>query len=327
LERLLPALRYVVADVPDKPKISSHIRHSNQSIMSGPETILPLAKAGDIGMKQLRTLSNLPMAKRLDLIAEGLPLLLRSAEDLYRARTQVGPDRRVSQILLGHATEEAAKILILLDYVRCPSALNARAQGQLSAFYDHGARLIYAQACRWRPDTVATLREYVDRTRASHAVEGNYGEYIVPNWELYTREARLYADLTRTDTGALVWNDPTDWPVPRDLFGYPPAALAVTRSLARVGALSRQGLDVIRAVWSETAFRDPEHASTSDELIQETLRLLIESGLPAEEATDVDVRTIYSDWQMPMYAIDVQIQPADLERLRAEQEAHLRSLY
>lgn len=295
--------------------------------MSNDDTILPLNKAGDIGMKQLRTLSNLPMAKRLDLIAEGLSILRRSAEELFEARNKVDRTSRVGQILLGHATEEAAKILILLDYVRCPSALNWRAQGQLNAFYDHGARLLYAQACRWRPDTVATLRGYVDRTRSSHVVEGDYGQYIMPNWELYTREARLYADLTRTDTGALVWNDPSKWPGTRDIFGLPPAVMSVTRSLERVGALSREGLTVVQDVWSGNAFEDAEHASTSDELIQETVRRLVELGLPTEDASDDDVRTLYSDWQLPMYAIDVQMQSADLNDLRAEQEAHLRNMY
>lgn len=295
--------------------------------MSDDDTILPLNKAADIGMKQLRTLSNLPMAKRLDLIAEGLPILRRSAEELFEARKAVDQASRVGQILLGHATEEAAKILILLDYVRCPPSLNRRAQGQLSAFYDHAARLLYAQACRWRPDTVATLRGYVDRTRSSHIVEGNYGEYIMPNWELYMREARLYADLTRADTGALVWNDPNEWPGMRDIFGLAPAVMSVTRSLDRVGALSRKGLAVVQDVWSGSAFEDAEHTSTSDGLIQETVRRLIELGLPADDASDDDVRTLYSDWQLPMYAIDVQIQSADLDDLRAEQEAHLRNMY
>src|SRR5688572_19964072 len=130
--------------------------------MTDHETLTPLSKAGDIGMKQLRSLANLPISKRLDLIAVGLPILLRSAEGLYAARATVGAGSRSGEILLGHAKEEAAKILILLDYVRCPPGLSKRAQGQLNAFYDHGARLIYAQVCRWRPDTVATLRGYVD---------------------------------------------------------------------------------------------------------------------------------------------------------------------
>ena len=284
-------------------------------------------KSSDIGQKQLRALSNVPFAVRIDTIAEGLPILLRSAETLYAAREAVGASGRVGQILQGQATEEAAKILILLDYVRCPSNLTARAHGQLSAVYDHGARLIYAQACRWKPVDVEMLRGYVDLTRVSHYVEGDFGEFILPNWELYTREARLYADLVRSDDGALVWNDPDDWPEALDLFGLPPAVISVTRALSRLGAFTRRGLAVIHEVWAGTAFQSAEDHSRSDRLIQETVSRLLDEGLATVEATGEDVQTLYSDWQMPMYAIDVRARAADLETLRAEQAAQLNGLY
>lgn len=284
-------------------------------------------KVADIGMKQLRALSNQPFSKRLDLIAEGLPILLRSAETLYAARNTIGSGGRAGEILLGHATEEAAKILILLDYVRCPPSLSKRAQGQLRAFYDHGARLIYAAACRWRPDTVATLRDYVDRTRASHYIEGDFGQYILPNWDLYSREARLYADLTRTDSGIFVWNDPDEWPDRPDIFCLPPPALAVSQALDRMGAFSREGLQVIHDIWSVEAFVTDQHALASDGLIEATITRLAAKNLPRAEATDADVRMVCGSWQMPMYDIDVLIQAAELDALRAEQEAQARHLY
>lgn len=285
------------------------------------------AKAKDIGQKQLRALANLPLSERLDQIAAGLPILLKSAETLFASREPVGATSRIGQILRGHAREEAAKILILLDYVRCPPGLSDRAQRQLSVFYDHGSRLIYAQACSWKPVDVDMLRSYVDQQRGSHYVEGEYGELILPNWELYIREARLYADLTRTDSGALVWNDPDAWADDLDVFGFPPTVLSVARSLSRMGVFSREGLGLVHDIWPSIAFRSVEDHAQSKALIQETLERLIKAGLPADEATDDDVRMLYSSWQLPMYDIDTRMRSIELAELRAEQQRQVRDIF
>lgn len=285
------------------------------------------SKTTQIGQKQLSTLSNLPMSERLDHIAAGLPVLLSSAETLFAAREAVGATGRIGQILRGHAREEAAKIIILLDYVRCPPGLSDCAQRQLGAIYDHGSRLIYAQACSWKPIDVDMLRSYVDDRRMSHYVEGEYGEYILPNWELYVREARLYADLTRNDSGELVWNDPDDWGDTFDAFGFPPTVLSVARALKEVGAFSRRGLKIIRDVWKGTAFRSTEDHAQSTALIEETLKRLIAEELPSAEASNDHARMLYSSWQIPMYDIDTKARLVDLEALRAEQAIHLKRLY
>ena len=284
-------------------------------------------KTKQIGQKQLGSLSNLPMSERLDCLAVGLPLLLTSAETLYAAREAVGPKGRIGQILRGHAREEAAKIAILMDYVRCPPGLSDRAQRQLGVVYDHGSRLIYAQACGWKPVDVDMLRGYVDDRRVSHYVEGDYGEYILPNWDLYMREARLYGDLTRTGSGELVWNDPDAWADDLDAFGMVPSVLALARSLSRSGAFTRQGLEVVHDVWKGTAFRSTEDHAQASALTEKTLKRFIALGLPSDEATDQDVQTLYGHWQIPMYDIDTRARLADLATLRAEQESHMNALY
>lgn len=284
-------------------------------------------KTSDIGQKQLRALVNLPLEERLERIAEGLPIILSSAETLYAASEQVGATGRVGQILRGHAKEEAAKILILLDYVRCPPGLSRPAQAQLNKVYDHGSRLIYAQACGWKPVDVEMLRGYVDHTRASHCVEGEYGEYILPNWDLYIREAQLYADLTRTDSGALVWNNPDDWPDDLDIFATTPTALTVTRALSRLGVFSQEGLRIVHDVWKTTPFRTTEDHAQSSALIQTTLERLMAQGVPVKEATGEDVQLLYRAWQIPMYDIDTKARVVDLETLREEQATHLNGLY
>ncbi len=66
-------------------------------------------KSDDIGMKRGRILSNLPQPKQLDVIAEGLPILMNSVDDLLAASKALGEHHRAATILEGHAMEEVAR--------------------------------------------------------------------------------------------------------------------------------------------------------------------------------------------------------------------------
>jgi hypothetical protein len=287
------------------------------------DPIVVPTQSSDIGMRQVKSLVMVAPEQRCTILAEGLPVLLKSAEGLYAASRAIKDEDRAREILEGHAEEEAAKILILLDFVRCPLGLSAEAQRVLSRFYDHGTRLIYAQACTWRPTDVNELRRYVDRERRSHYLEGYAGEYILPNSQVFAREARLYADLVRNQDGSFVWNDPTEMFTGGDSWHFPPAVIKVARALAKVGAFSVQGLEIIHRLWSAQPFVGPEHAQESDGLIQQTLATLIDAGLPSAEADQPDAQTIYGYWQLPMYAIDTKRVQINLEDLHAAQEREL----
>lgn len=73
---------------------------------------------------------------------------------------------REAEVLEGFAKEEAAKILILMDAVRCPVKLLPSKLGTIIGwFYNHLARLIYADAVTWKPMHLAQLRQYVEPRR------------------------------------------------------------------------------------------------------------------------------------------------------------------
>lgn len=151
-------------------------------------------KSDDIGMKRGRVIGQLTPAEQLDIVAEGLPILLKCADELLTAAESLNVHPRAASILKGHA-EEIAKILILLDLVICPANLRGAKVGIMFMwFYDHLARSIYVDAQSWTPMTVGQLQEYVDNSRKSHSLEGYAGEYILPNWTLFSRESQLYAD-------------------------------------------------------------------------------------------------------------------------------------
>lgn len=173
-------------------------------------------KASDIGLRRGKILQNLPQSKQLDVIAEGLPILMKSAGDLLSASKKLGDRGRVPTMLQSHAAEELAKVLILIDIVRCPPKIRQSRIGTMMRwFYDHLARLIYVEAQSWKPVDIKQLQEYVNENRKSHYLEGAYGEYIFPNWTTYMRESLLYADLITHEDGTLIWNDPV---VPPSVF-------------------------------------------------------------------------------------------------------------
>ncbi len=251
------------------------------------------------------------------MLAEGLPVVIASARSFRQASSQLREQTREAQVLAGLAEEEAAKILILLDIARCPPKISASRIGSLiRSFYDHQARLIYAKAVYWRPTNIRQLRECVDDSRRSHFVEGLAGEYILPNWEIYQREACLYADIEASENGELRWNDPTE--IPSAYF----ASEGLDRLIEAMDALrlfSREGLKIISDVWGSLTFVDLESATDADRLTQTMLERLIANNVPVPHAKQENVDVLYRYWQLPMYDIDFRSIEVSLDDLRDEQ--------
>lgn len=157
---------------------------------------------------------------------------------------------REAEVLEGFAKEEAAKILILMDAVRCPVKLLPSKLGTIIGwFYNHLARLIYADAVTWKPMHLAQLRQYVEPRRKAHNLEGGAGEYILPNWTLYQRESGLYADIEAHEDDQLGWNTPTgqvsalSWSFPR--------ALRVVEAMSALGIFTTKGLKATSEIWGK----------------------------------------------------------------------------
>jgi hypothetical protein len=117
----------------------------------------------DIGLRQSKVLCQMRHGERLDFIAEGLPIVLESARGFWAASQLLTDKPREADVLEGHAEEEAAKILILLDVIRCPRKLSAAKIGQMvTKFYDHlgpidlcERRLMETDACH----TITRVRQ------------------------------------------------------------------------------------------------------------------------------------------------------------------------
>lgn len=285
----------------------------------------PATKSKDIGMKRGKLMGQLTPSQQLDLIAEGLPILLKSADELLSAAEALEDHPRSAAILIGQSTEELSKILILMDIVRCPPNVRGALIGRMfDWFYDHLPRLLYAEAQGWRPMTVDQLQSYVDGSRNSHDIDGYAGEYIMPNSTLFARENRLYADIIAYEDGKPVWSEPSDWMPARAFQSTRTSIWMVAKALNDFGAFSRSGLDHVSNVWGTTDFAgEMDCHATPRSLTKLMLERLISSKLVSDNAQPKQVQDLYTHWQVPMYRLDFKPIQVSLEDLKAAQDAAL----
>ena len=210
-------------------------------------------KVKQIGFKQGAQIANMSAEARFAFIAEGLPIIFESARSLMAASRSLEAFPRERSILEGHAVEECAKILILVDLVRCPPKRSAALAGTMMKwFYSHLARILYADAQSWNAVSVDQLQQYVDNERRSHYLEGGMGEYIVPNSALHRRDGTLYADVLGNEDAELEWSAPIR---AQRLSGwFEPHAWRLVDAMDAVGLFTPNGLKILSETWSGVYF-------------------------------------------------------------------------
>lgn len=273
-----------------------------------------------IGLKQGKQIAHMPHRDRLCFLAEGLPLIARSAIDYWSVASSVKDHPREAEVLARNAEEEAVKALILMDIVRCPPKRAAAHAGKLmSYFYNHLARMIWADMCGAFVDTPAEIQHYVDMDRTSHHLDGpNDVDWIYTNTKLHRREAQLYVDIESDDSGRLHWSTPDPG---FTSFIFEPSAVQAVAALLELGAFSIEGLKIVSEIWAQEYFEPDSTIATAKRLTEQTIAALIEAKLHVETATNDHVQALYRSWPMPMYNVDFTLIEVDVADLRAEQAA------
>jgi hypothetical protein len=283
-----------------------------------------MGELDNIGLGQATRLCQMKYDDRLAFLAEGLPIIFKSSRSFWDASQKLKEMPREADVIKNHAEEEAAKILIILDMVRCPKKLSASKIGfMVKWFYDHLARLIYANAASWSAKNVAELRRYVDNSRLAHYLEGNCGGYILPNSEIAKREGKLYADIEAYEDGKPQWHAPTGY-TSHSFFGsLMPPALALAEAFSALGLFSVKGVRLIAETWNELEFTDIQSAADSDKLIEKLVRQTIERKLATDAVEQKHVDRLYHSWQLPMYNLEFGLIEVPLEALQRERDAML----
>ena len=269
-------------------------------------------------------LATFPDDRLFDEVSQGIAYIVENAANLNAAALCLhqADQTGASNLLRGMAEEEAAKVLILIDAMRCP---RARRGATLKRYYDHLAKRIYAAASSHPGiDTFAQLREFVDLQRRLRFLDGpNDVDWIVPNEILSEREQGIYVDFLQDTTeppGYYFWSVPLE-PSPSGFSYVAPDALTLAGALADAGAASADGLATIAAEWRHfNPSPDGDRGDVQD-LIERMLNSLIRQGAATGDQTSMEF--IYTHWTFPLWPLDLSLyadypSDDDLRDVRAE---------
>ena len=241
-------------------------------------------------------------------ISDGIPLIVQNAisfdttaHSLYQLK-----DFRASEIIRGFAVEEAAKVLILLDAVRCPRD-SGRLSKTLDCYYNHFSKRIYAEICSI-PKIVSfkELCEFINLKCRRYILDGpKMVDWIISNSIISEREQEIYVDYVRdinTATDEYFWGIPEVLELDPEKNEYEsPDAVRLCHALSEAGAKSPEGLAIIAEIWRDFI---PDQKTGREELcdlIASTLDRLTECG--QNEGDESLVKNIMSYWSFPLWPL------------------------
>ena len=274
----------------------------------------------------IRDLLQLPEDRLFEEVATGIRYVVEHAESLEAMAvrlTAIG-EHRGAAIVRALAKEESAKVLILVDLVRCPRSNREGKSRTVAAFGSHLAKEIYADSCGWRPVDFAEVTNSVNGMRRPYYLAGPNDVDWIFSSAIGRRESLMYVDYVQDVTvedGAHHWESP----LPESLYPestYAPRCLVVGRALDRVGITTPDGLAVVAEVWH--GFR-PQPETTWHEISERNEDTLVRVT-QAREHRNVDrgdAELVCHDWPFPLWPLDLRRSKgptkADLRRQRAAQ--------
>ena len=272
-------------------------------------------------IKDLCQLSDTQLFEELE---KGIALILANVKRLDAAARKLSDetDYHPAKILGGLAQEEAAKVLILLDVVRCPSNRSEEKARTLGYFYDHLAKGIYARVCGLHFN-FGELNQYIDNEREDCYLDGpNDVDWLLSNDITREREDDLYVgyvcdDTQEADQGERYWKSP--W-VDQMQEYFTPTIVLLAIGLHRVGATKAEGLAIIAEIWR---LFEPVQETTSQELSElknRTLETLSDHKL-IDTNDHEKLRLISRSWMFPLWPLDLRVkkvEKADLRKCREE---------
>ena len=240
-------------------------------------------------------------------ISEGVGHLVTNIERLHEAASRLADadDHTRAAILGSVANEEAAKVLTLLDVVRCPLSRKEERRRTLSWWSSHVWKGLYAKVCDRGLDLrdFGDLQAFIERESAYSYLDGPTGaDWIFPNSIPAEREGRMYVDFVCGVTqgrGESPW-----WSTPSTYEYYSPAdCLYLVAGLAHVGVTSVEGLEAVAEVWRDF---EPEARTSREELrslIDKTLLEVEAKGITEVRATDISLIDSLRRWPFPLWPL------------------------
>ena len=260
-------------------------------------------------------------------LSVGIPLIVQNAVSLDETARGLyrQSDYRASEVFRGFAEEEAAKVLILIDLIRCPADSGKRRE-IARYFYRHVAKRIYAMTC-WYPN-IASFQEFSDFVETEckpYYLDGpNSVDWIFWNSTAAEREQSLYVDYVQDvteESGEFHWRAPTT----SALSSYQtPECVRLGQALSDAGAVSPDGLAIIADIWREFT---PEAKTSRQELrslIAYTLNRFAKARFSSPDKPLQNV--IFTSWSFPLWPLTLQEPRRNQEDLQKVREERARTV-
>ena len=245
-------------------------------------------------------------------VAHGIDRLIANSQrlDASAQRLSQAGDEASATLLGSFADEEAAKVLILMDAVRCPAAETEARTRTLKRWSDHLWKGIYVRSCDWSVSNFQELKSYIDAELRPFYLDGPMDvDWIFRNEIRDQRERQIYVDLVEdiTETGGDRQN--SWWAAPEDFssagFKYRTSrCVHVAASLHALGFSTERGLEHVAKIWQPI---DPTSMDYSEMLtkIRETL-LAVQSDERESSASSQGQSSpnALAEWPYPLWPIE-----------------------
>jgi len=278
--------------------------------------------------RAITELEQLPDSRQFEEISIGVEKIVEGMRRLDAAARSlsIAGNEYPARILGNLAEEEASKVLILADLVRCPAGRHAERSRLLRYFYKHLPKGIYVEACKWTGIlTFDEMKRAIDSERISSYLDGpNDVDWIFPNQILQRREDDLYVNYVRDDGSDDVryWTSPLKDAL-TSLFPYHRSESIIIRiadALCRLGATSPNGLEVMAEIWRPIKIVPELEIEELRKLNRSTLDALDAHGVLRKCADDAG-QIIIQRWPFPLYPLDLNLQEIDKKDLRDRQQS------
>ncbi|MDE0359466.1 MAG: AbiV family abortive infection protein [Gammaproteobacteria bacterium] len=259
-------------------------------------------------------------------ISQGVAHIIENAESLESMAVRLIElgEYRGAKMFRALAAEESAKVLILVDVVRCPLEESDKRIGTLRRFYSHLPKHIHARACQWRTADFAELKRAIHRERRTLYLDGpNEVDWIFQNYASTERERPMYVDYVKDiteDDGDCWWLSPLSERKYWESESATPTSLITARALDGMGLTTPEGLSIVADEWRP--FKPEPETSYFFDLsprIKQTLLRVMHEGLCPEMQSHY-YWTVIDHWPFPLWSLDLTPLKITVEELRGERK-------
>lgn len=257
----------------------------------------------------IQNLATLEDTALFEQVAIGVSKLHSNLTRLEAAARQLfeSGDQLSAAVLRHFATEEAAKILILLDAVRCSPSDSDACQQTLKRWNSHIWKGIYAQACSWSPVDFNEVSGHVERDLQTLYLDGPFDvDWIFPNKISTQREWLIYVDYVY-DLTKDIFNADKWWETPDEGMGSlhygRDTCVKTVLALLNAGVGTAKGLRVVAEVWRDVK---PDHNPSRTDIGGNIFRMyqrLQEQNLVNEHWSDGSKPAHLLNWPFPLWSL------------------------